>query len=155
MTAIIREYASGGKDFLDQLSYGVRVDGGARDDDQSVVSVLARVYEKARNALEYRADHLVRRAAIERILKRLMVYEKDPSGLAKLLLIELKWARYVSIAELEQVSEAKLAQTLERYIKVFESGVPREWLMGVASAEIEEMFNLNRDFGKFTYFTFR
>ena len=143
------------KIFLDQLSYGVRVDGGARDDDQSVVSVLARVYEKARNALEYRADHLVRRAAIERILKRLMVYEKDPSGLAKLLLIELKWARYVSIAELEQVSEAKLAQTLERYIKVFESGVPREWLMGVASAEIEEMFNLNRDFGKFTYFTFQ
>ncbi len=143
------------KIFLEQLSYGGKVDGGARDDDQSVVSVLARVYEKARNALEYRADHLVRRAAIERILKRLMVYEEEPAGLARLLLTELKWARYVSIAELEQVNEMKLTQTLERYIKVFESGVSREWLVGVASAQIEEMFNLNQDFGKFTYFAFQ
>ena len=143
------------KIFLDKLSYGGRIDGGARDDDRSVVSVLARVYEKARNALEYRADHLVRRAAIERILKRLMVYEKDPAELAKLLLTELKWARYVSIAELEQVNETTLAQTLERYIKVFESDIPHEWLVGVASAQIEEMFNLNQDFGKFTYFAFQ
>lgn len=143
------------KIFLGQLSYGGKVDGGARDDDQSVVSVLARVYEKARNALEYRADHLVRRAAIERILRRLMVYEKDAAGLARLLLTELKWARYVSIAEMEQVSEEKLTQTLESYIKVLESGVPRDWLVGVASAQIEEMFNLNQDFGKFTYFAFQ
>ena len=71
--------------FLQQLSYGGKVDGGARDDDRSVVSLLARVYEKARNALEYRADHLVRRAAIERILKRLIVYEKDPAVLLKRL----------------------------------------------------------------------
>ncbi|KKU02463.1 MAG: hypothetical protein UX05_C0014G0001, partial [Candidatus Amesbacteria bacterium GW2011_GWC2_45_19] len=141
--------------FLQQLSYGGKVDGGARDDDRSVVSLLARVYEKARNALEYRADHLVRRAAIERILKRLMVYEKDPAGLARLLLTELKWARYVSVAELEQVDEARLAQTWERYINVSDFTVPREWLVGVASAQIEEMFNLNRDFGKFTYFAFQ
>src|SRR3989344_855825 len=131
------------KIFLDQLSYGGKVDGGLRDDDKGVVSILARVYEKARNALEYRADHLVRRAAIERILKRLMVYEKNPSELAKLLLTELKWARYVSVTELEQVDEAKLALTLERYINVTDPGVPREWLVGVASAQIEEMFNLN------------
>ena len=84
-----------------------------------------------------------------------MVYEKDPAELAKLLLTELKWARYVSIAELEQVNETTLAQTLERYIKVFESDVPHEWLVGVASAQIEEMFNLNQDFGKFTYFAFQ
>ena len=143
------------KIFLAQLSYGGKVDGGLRDDDQGVVSILARVYEKARNALEYRADHLVRRAAIERILKRLMVYEKNPSELAKLLLTELKWARYVSVTELEQVDEAKLALTLERYINVTDPGVPREWLVGVASAQIEEMFNLNQDFGKFTYFAFQ
>ena len=143
------------KIFLDKLSYGGGVDGGVKDDDHGLVSVLARVYEKARNALEYRADHLVRRAAIERILKRLMVYEKDPAGLAKLLLTELKWARYVSIAELEQVKETELTQTLERYINIFDSGVSREWLVGVASAQIEEMFNLNQDFGKFTYFAFQ
>ena len=34
------------------------------------VSALASLYEKARNAVEFRAEHLVRRAAIERILKR-------------------------------------------------------------------------------------
>src|SRR3990167_2091358 len=34
------------------------------------VSFLALVYEKVRNAIEYREDHLIRRAAIERILRR-------------------------------------------------------------------------------------
>lgn len=143
------------KIFLEQLSYGGKTDGEIKEDEQGVVGVLARVYEKARNALEYRADHLVRRAAIERILKRLLVYEKEPRTLAQLLLTELKWARYVSVAELGQVDEAGLAQILAKYSSVFESGVPRDWLVGVASAEIEELFNLNRDFGKFTYFAFQ
>ena len=31
---------------------------------------FALVYEKVRNAVEYREDHLILRAAIERILKR-------------------------------------------------------------------------------------
>lgn len=33
-------------------------------------STLAVIYESARNAVEFRAEHLIRQAAIERILKR-------------------------------------------------------------------------------------
>ena len=59
--------------FLSRLTYG---DSSYFEKDTStngVVEVLARVYERARNALEYRADHLVRRAAIERIIKRRII----------------------------------------------------------------------------------
>ena len=56
---------------LSRLSYGDETyieKGGV---SYGVVETLARVYEKARNTMEYRADHLVRRAAIERILTAL------------------------------------------------------------------------------------
>ena len=58
------------------------------------VSAAASVYETVRNALEYDEEHLLRRNAIRRILKRRMV--DVPSGeMAQKLLRELIWARYL------------------------------------------------------------
>jgi len=41
------------------------------------VSFFAFAYEKIRNAVEYREDHQLRRAAIERILKRRLMINPD------------------------------------------------------------------------------
>ena len=46
-----------------RLSYGVN-ETAHNDYSHGFVETLAKAYEKARNALEYRADNLVRRAAI-------------------------------------------------------------------------------------------
>ncbi len=58
------------------------------------VSFFALVYEKVRNAVEFREDHLILRAAIERILKRRFSLNPDGRGEAENLLRELLWARY-------------------------------------------------------------
>jgi hypothetical protein len=126
------------------------------DSARGVIGVLARVYERARNAMEYRADHLVRRAAIERILKRQLVFRQDPDKVAEELMLELKWAKYLTPLEMEQLSQDELARILYKYLGSDKSGnLPFDWLVGVMSAEIEEKFNLNTDYRKFTNFAFQ
>jgi hypothetical protein len=128
----------------------------AEDGGRTVIGVLARVYERARNAMEYRADHLVRRAAIERILKRQLVFRRDPAKVAAELVIELRWAKYLTPAEMEQVTEQGLAKILYKYLGSKAAGnLSFDWLTGVISAEIEEKFNLNTDYRKFTNFAFQ
>ncbi len=138
--------------FLTRLSYGAT--STSQDQERpGVVQTLARVYEKARNAMEYRADHLVRRAAIERILKRQSVFSQDPQTVAKMLLDELKWARYVASAELDHMPLSRLENILAKYLE--STGVPKDWVLGVASAEIEEGLNLNVDYNVFTAFAYQ
>lgn len=102
-----------------------------------VVGTLARVYEKARSALEYRADHLVRRAAIERILKRYLVFEKNAKPLAENLLLELRWAKYMSKAELNSVTVEQLTGVLKKYTDCLDRELPMEFVVGVASAQTD------------------
>jgi len=47
-----------------------RPDDLSKIEVSQTVSFFALVYEKMRNAVEFRDDHLILRAAIERILKR-------------------------------------------------------------------------------------
>jgi len=141
--------------FLSKLSYGETAKNSEME-RSGVVQTLARVYEKARNAMEYRADHLVRRAAIERIIKRLTVFDRDPKVVTKLLMDELKWARYLAAAELENMPLVRLETILAKYLRALgESNIPRDWILGVASAEIEEGLNLNVDYHIFTAFAFQ
>ncbi|MFA6537295.1 MAG: hypothetical protein WCT18_02740 [Patescibacteria group bacterium] len=51
-------------------------DGGERIKINEVVAKAALVYEKIRNAVDYQEEHLIRKNAIYRILKRKLVYEK-------------------------------------------------------------------------------
>ncbi len=140
---------------LSRLSYGKTVQN-EKIEGTGVVQTLARVYEKARNAMEYRADHLVRRAAIERILRRQTLFEKDPQLVTKQLMDELKWARYLAPAELENMPSEKLESILAKYlITLSETNIPRDWILGVASAEIEEHLNLNVDYNVFTSFAYQ
>lgn len=140
---------------LSQLSYGET--GFRKNNDSSFgfVETVAQVYEKARNALEYRADNLVRRAAIERILKRRMLLNKNPKSLAKHLMTELRWAKYLSLEESKNNKMFELEKILEKYISYLSSMVPQEWVIKIASAEIEELFNLNTDYNQFTFFAFQ
>lgn len=118
------------------------------------VATLAKGYETARNALEYRAENLVRRAAIERILKRLILINKNPDNIARHLLDELKWARYLGQRETGSQTKQKLSAILGKYIS-YRGKIPSEWIIKIASAEIEELFNLNKDYNQFTFFAFQ
>ena len=141
--------------FLSRLTYGAADRFEKDTSSNGVVEVLARVYERARNALEYRADHLVRRAAIERIVKRRILLDKNPSSVASHLLTELRWARYLSINEVKRMDKITLEKILDKYISNLNVTVPNDWIVKMASSEIEELFNLNIDYKQFTYFAFQ
>lgn len=125
------------------------------DSSHGLVEILARVYEKARNALEYRADNLVRRAAIERILKRIVMLSKNPESITNELLTELTWAKYLSHEELKSVDKETLGKSIKKYIGYLGHSVPKDWIIKIASSEIEELFNLNPDYKQFTFFAFQ
>ncbi|MBI5619463.1 hypothetical protein HY950_00695 [Candidatus Gottesmanbacteria bacterium] len=111
------------------------------------VSLLAVLYEKARNAVEFRAEHLVRRAAIERILKRRIMINGGSNTVAENLILELLWAKYIDSSLVDDAKIADIQAIINRYLsirhKVFDAGtkpagITWETLMGLASSEIEE-----------------
>ena len=86
------------------------------------VSFAAFLYEKLRNAVEFREDHLIRRAAIERMIKRRLILNENGRNLSEVLIKELLWARYYennSIGE-DKIGEIQSIwgfQTPENYIE--------------------------------------
>ena len=103
------------------LTYGDGTSTRDRETSHGFVETLAQVYEKARNALEYRADNLVRRAAIERILKRRLILSKDPKTLSENLLTELRWARYLTTEEIKAAKKTELEKILEKFLDIFQA----------------------------------
>ncbi len=107
------------------------------------VSALATIYEKARNAVEFRADHLVRRASIERIIKRRLMFDTVTASLAENLVTELLWARYIDSSLINDEKLHELQKIIDRYIAVrphieSTSGLKWDTLVGLLSSEIEE-----------------
>lgn len=110
-------------------------------------SILAFFYEKIRNALEYKDEHLLRRSAIERILHRRFGENVNPLKISQPLLRELIRARYLKN---ETVPESKIIQVagiIAKYqrlvgeVKVLQANsVFRQltgWLLMVLAGEIE------------------
>lgn len=107
-------------------------------DVSRTVSLLAVLYEKARNAVEFRAEHLIRRAAIERILKRRIMLNGG-GDVAEQLTLELLWARYVDSSLIDNEKIAAIQTIIDRYLAIRNSAaVPWDTLVGLAASEIEE-----------------
>ncbi len=131
------------------------------------VSFLAIVYEKIRNAIEYREEHLIRRAAIERILKRRLALNAEGKGEAENLLRELLWARYFPNGSLGEEDIDVIQAILDKYLEIKKSVLSgrdsktREYLyqflMDLMTSEIEERLcpaEITRD-SSYTYFVFQ
>lgn len=137
------------KHLLDTIAQTQReAEGGKKEDDvikvSETVAAAAKVYETVRNTLEYDDEHLLRRNAIKRILKRNFA-ETDSGRLADSLLRELIWAKYLPNNEVPTTMVDKVAKILEKYKLMFgtleseskEGQHVYNWLMDVLSVEIE------------------
>jgi len=115
------------------------------------VSFLAIVYEKMRNAIEFREDHLILRAAIERILKRRLALNPKGEDEAENLLRELLWARYFDNGYLGKNDVDNIQKILDTYLKIRKKlilGRPaavqiylNDFIFDLLTAEIEETLN--------------
>jgi len=114
------------------------------------LSSVASFYERLRYAVDYKKEHLLRRNAIERILKR-NLWEKgevDINLLAEALLKELTWAKYIKNNFYSLTKIKELSNIISKYLALSRSFAVismqnrqakwKDWLIGVASCEIEE-----------------
>jgi len=160
---------------LFQLIYGKKQKGEGRnyDDDtpkihvSRIVSRLSFLYEKLRQAVDYDDEHLLRKNAIKRILKRKIFIESvvkayDGEEISMNLLTELIQAGYLPNNQVPEVKIGEVAKLLDKYIELRkhfrktysstfdissseseEKNKLNNWIISLAATEIEE--NLGRD----------
>ena len=120
-----------------------------------VLGGLARMYERIRTTVEYKGEHVLRRNAIERMLRRLVWEQEtvrsniDTSKVAETLIKELIWARYLPNGVVPKNKSREVEEVIEKYIYFLRNldNVPtgvsaskmRTWMWGLASSEIEDV----------------
>lgn len=128
-----------------------------------VVSEVASWYEKLRNSMDYRADEVILRAAIERILKRRILLGGTGKKIAGPLVRELIWARYfpdstVPEGIIEQVSSSidlflHLREKINKFVlsdnKIakkhrLKESIRNEWIYHLMSSDLEQILNPNQ-----------
>ena len=127
------------------------------------VSEIATWYEKFRNAMDYREEEVVRRAAIERILKRRLVFGGSGEKTASHLMRELLWARYFPDASISEEEVKKVAHIIDLYLALRESLLTRQkdikvqvdtLIYQLLSSHLEIMLNKNKDVELISNFIF-
>jgi hypothetical protein len=115
----------------------------ARITVHGAVTRISVLYEKLRNAVEYREEHLLRKGAIIRILRRQLVLEQDPFIIGHNLIRELIAARYLPNETLSESLVDDAAEVIGKYQAIERSGTGDEkhhrWVLGVIATELEEV----------------
>ncbi|MBI4811828.1 hypothetical protein HY798_00020 [Candidatus Falkowbacteria bacterium] len=128
-----------------------------------LISKVAFYYEKIRNAVDYKEEHLLRKNAIVRILRRqimiegAIVQEVKCEAVAKHLLSELIRAGYLPNNKVPEAKIAEICKVIEKYIKLKTAGFKKtdsqngreannykakselaRWIMAMLGCDIEE-----------------
>jgi hypothetical protein len=113
-----------------------------------VIGKVAYFYEKLRNSIEFNEEHLLRRNAIERILRRRYLVENRAMVNARLLIHELIRGRYLPNDTLPETIVEVVQNYVDRYLSLLdhlqlkrtnpEDRRHIRWLLSVASADLEE-----------------
>ncbi len=116
------------------------------EDIEETGESMALLYEKVRNLIEYKDDHLIKRNAIERILKRNLLIELRREDFTDQFLEELAMSGYLEKGEVGEKLKSRVAKVIAKYQKA--SGAisgyeAKRWLVGMASCEIEETLFAN------------
>ncbi|NQU99710.1 MAG: hypothetical protein HQ538_03145 [Parcubacteria group bacterium] len=116
------------------------------------VSKLAFLYERIRNVIDYKDEHLLRKNAVRRVLKRRLTNKSSAKKISGPMVFELIRGGYL---ENENISENKIERVekvIDKYISLLnlynnETKKPEkekkellDWILGIAACEIEEVF---------------
>lgn len=121
--------------------------------DEIVVSV-ASFYEKIRGIIDWQEEHLLKRRAIERILKKRLFSKLLSEGIvsddliAESLVLELIRGGHFPNGKIEEIKIEEVQKTINKYIFIVDNAIyNRErskiklynWILGIAACEIEEI----------------
>ena len=131
-----------------------------------LVSEIATWYEKFRNAMDYREEEVVRRAAIERILKRRFIFSfggENGQKIGPILMRELLWARYFPDASISDEEIKKVSDVIDLYLELREQLLARQHdqkikidplIYELLSSHLEVMLNKSKDVELISNFIF-
>lgn len=128
----------------------------ARIKVNKTISRMAFFYEKFRNAIDYKEENLLRKNAIERILKRRLVPGAKVKMVARHLIYELIRGRYLPNNAVPETKILEVAKTIENYVLLLHEIVRdfrgqayynyRKWILGIAAVELEtQIASVHRD----------
>ena len=134
-------------EFIESLQKNLKVEEGEKLEEKDIEieemgENIALLYEKIRNLIEYKDDHLIKRNAIERILKRNLLIELRRGDFADQFLEELALSGYLEKEKIREELKTKIRKVLAKYQKATRlvSGYEtKKWLVSIASCEIEEI----------------
>lgn len=149
---------------LFQVVYKEQNDKGSGSEEvpkiqvSDLISKMAFYYEKIRNMVDYKEEHLLRKNAIERILKRQIVIEGamsirtvNPEEVARHLLTELIRALYLPNDKIPETKVPEIGRVIDKYIKFRKYSLSHirrnniqerrdltNWVIALAASDIEE-----------------
>ncbi len=113
-----------------------------------VASRVAAFYEKIREVVDWKEEHLMRRAAISRMVKRRLILGEQHQGMAESLIMELIRGGHFPNDKIEEEKILETQRTIDKYKFILQNipKAPREklklqlynWLLEIAACEIEE-----------------
>ncbi len=129
-----------------------------------LVSKVASWYEKLRNAMDYREEEVILRAAIERILKRRILLGGDGKKIAEPLVRELIWAKYFPDESLSESVVLQVEKKIDLYLRLKDTLVEKkilpdakagEWMYQLMSSDIEYLLHPIKEKELVTNFMFQ
>ena len=117
----------------------------------AIIGKLALVYEKIRNTMDYQEDHLLRRFAIERNLKRRIILESLSPKISRQIVEELIRSGYLKNNEVPESVVPTISTILNKYsylVDLVSEGVDDgslrrkilDWIAGICACEIDLLF---------------
>jgi len=116
-----------------------------------VAAKVAAFYEKIRGVIDWREEHLLRRGAIERILKRRLFLGQNGENLAASFVSELIRGGYFPNDRIEETKIGQIQSLLDKYIFILKNSSPPptekiklelyDWLLSLATCEVEEILD--------------
>jgi hypothetical protein len=99
------------------------------------VSFFGFAYEKMRNAIEFHEEHLIRRIAIARILRRRLAINPNAAGEGENLARELLWGRYIQKNSLTTRDINLLQKIIDSYLHFFQKVKETHRITNIESLE--------------------
>lgn len=117
-----------------------------------VAAKVAAFYEKIRGIVDWKEEHLMKRAAIERKLKRRLFLAKEGKDISESLILELIRGGHFPNDGIEETKTDEVERILDKYIYILENSQSDSfsekqkiqlynWLLSIAACEIEEILS--------------
>ena len=112
-----------------------------------VASKVAAFYEKIKGIVDWKEEHLLRKRAIERTLKRRIIFQKENKEMAESLINELIRSGRFPNDKIPEYKIKEVQKIIDKYFYIFENSPQKlqkekaelqSWLIETASYEIEK-----------------